>query len=128
MVTVAPETKLAPLTVTEVPPLIRPACGVMLETLGGDAPVYWKPLDRAPVCASGFVTRRWRVPPPAGGFAVMVVALTRTTDVAATPPIFSVAPESNAVPVTVIAVPPATGPVFGTTEVTPGGQEWKPSP
>ncbi|HEY8824121.1 MAG TPA: hypothetical protein VIP07_04470 [Candidatus Limnocylindria bacterium] len=40
--------------------------------------------------------------------------------VRAEPPIDTVAPAENPVPVTVTEVPPAVGPLFGVTEVTVG--------
>jgi hypothetical protein len=56
----------------------------------------------------------------AGVVAVMEVALTTTTLVAAVDPNFTVAPEAKFVPVMVTAVPPATGPLAGDTLVTVG--------
>jgi hypothetical protein len=52
--------------------------------------------------------------------AVIDVALTTTTFVAAVLPNFTVAPVAKFVPVIVTAVPPATGPVFGDTLLTVG--------
>jgi hypothetical protein len=57
---------------------------------------------------------------PAGVVQVMVVALTTTTAVAALPPTVTVAPAMKFVPVSVIAVPPATGPAVGATLVKVG--------
>ena len=48
------------------------------------------------------------------------VELTQVTPVAAAPPIVTVAPETNPVPVMVIATPPASVPLDGDTEVTVG--------
>ena len=56
---------------------------------------------------------------PAGVVQVMVVAAT-TTEVAAVPPMATVAPARNPLPVMVIAVPPATGPRPGVTAVMVG--------
>jgi hypothetical protein len=53
--------------------------------------------------------------------AVIVVLFVTTTLVAAVPPNVTVAPEAKFAPVSVTAVPPATGPVFGDTLVTVGG-------
>ena len=57
---------------------------------------------------------------PAGVFAVMEVEFTNTTLVAATPPIFTVAPAIKFVPVMVTAVPPTSAPDDGLTEVIVG--------
>jgi len=51
---------------------------------------------------------------------VIDVALTKATDVAGTPPILTVAPLRNPVPVIVIAVAPAALAVAGETPVTVG--------
>ena len=53
-----------------------------------------------------------------GVTAVIVVELTTTTLVAATPPIVTPVAPVNPVPVIVIAVPPARGPLVGDTEET----------
>jgi hypothetical protein len=58
---------------------------------------------------------------PAGVVAVICVALTTTTLVAAVLPNVTVAPAAKLVPVMVTAVPPAVEPVFGLTPVTVGG-------
>jgi hypothetical protein len=55
-----------------------------------------------------------------GAVAVIDVALTTVTLVAAVPPNFTVAPERNPVPVIVVAVPPAAGPEAGAIDVTVG--------
>ena len=57
---------------------------------------------------------------PAGVVAVIWVALTTTTLVAAAAPNVTVAPVAKFVPVMVTAVPPAVDPVFGETLVTAG--------
>jgi len=57
----------------------------------------------------------------AGVVAVMLVALTTVTPVAAEPPIVTVAPPTNPVPVMVTAVPPAVEPDAGETAVMVGG-------
>jgi hypothetical protein len=54
--------------------------------------------------------------------AVICVALTTTTLVAAVPPNVTVAPAAKFVPVIVTAVPPAVGPVFGDMLVTVGAE------
>ncbi len=57
---------------------------------------------------------------PAGVTAVIEVALTTTTLVAATPPTVTLLAPVKFVPVMVIAVPPANTPVFGFTELIVG--------
>ena len=70
---------------------------------------------------SGLVTTTLFVPAvPAGVIAVSEVALTKTTLVAALPPIVTVAPFTKPVPVIVTAVPPIVEPEFGVIEVTVG--------
>ena len=58
---------------------------------------------------------------PAGVVAVIWVALTTATLVAAAAPNVTVAPVAKFVPVIVTAVPPAVEPLFGDTLVTVGG-------
>jgi len=57
---------------------------------------------------------------PAGVVAVISVALTTTTLVAAAAPKVTVAPVAKFVPVIVTAVPPAVDPLFGDTLLTVG--------
>ena len=57
---------------------------------------------------------------PAGVVAVICVALTTTTLVAAAPPNITVAPAAKFAPVIVTAVPPAIGPPLGDTLLTVG--------
>jgi hypothetical protein len=71
---------------------------------------------------SGFVTTMLTDPAAcAPVVAVIVVAETRTTFVAATPPIDTVAPVVKPVPVIVTGVPPKVGPDPGAIEDTTGG-------
>ena len=80
-----------------------------------------KPPESVADCVSAFVTVTSADPGvPAGVTAVMEVALTNVTEVAATPPTVTVAPEAKSVPVIVIVVPPAEGPSAGETPVTVG--------
>ena len=58
---------------------------------------------------------------PAGVVAVIWVALTTATLVAAAAPNVTVAPVAKFVPVIVTAIPPAVEPLFGDTLVTVGG-------
>ena len=59
---------------------------------------------------------------PAGVVALMLVVLVTTTPVALVPPIVTVLPEMNPVPVIVTAVPPAVGPLAGDMPVTVGAE------
>ena len=73
---------------------------------------------------SGLVTTTAAAPatPPgaAGAVQVMVVAETKATAPAGSPPIATVAPDWKPLPVMVIAVPPARGPPIGDTAPTTG--------
>ena len=75
---------------------------------------------RLPLCAFTVTVTVTAPALPAGVVAVIDVALTTTTLVAAVLPNFTVAPVAKFVPVIVTAVPPATGPVFGDTLLTVG--------
>ena len=69
----------------------------------------------------GVVTRTLAGPAaPAGVVAVMVVALTTLTLVAAVPPIVTAVAPVRFMPVMLTDVPPAVGPVFGVIDVTVG--------
>jgi hypothetical protein len=75
----------------------------------------------AALLPAGVVTTTLAVPAdPAGVVAVMDVALTTETLVAATPPIVTPVAPVNPVPVIVTAVPPAVVPLVGVREVTVG--------
>jgi hypothetical protein len=119
-VTVAPAAKLVPVIVTAVPPPVGPLLGLTLLTVGATTYVY--PLARLPLCVSVFVTVTVFGPaPPAGVVAVIVVAFTTATFVAAVPPNVTAAPAAKFVPVIVTAVPPEFDPVLGLTLLTVGG-------
>jgi hypothetical protein len=117
-VTEAPEAKLVPVIVTEVPPVVGPVFGLTLVTVG--AATYVNPLARLPLCPLTVTVTVAAPAVPAGVVAVIDVLLTTTTFVAAAGPIVTVAPEAKFVPVMVMAVPPAVGPVLGLTLVTVG--------
>jgi hypothetical protein len=69
----------------------------------------------------GVVTSTLAVPAlPAGVVAVMVVAFTTTTAVAAVPPIVTAVAPVKPVPVRVTDCPPASGPDTGVMDVTVG--------
>jgi hypothetical protein len=75
----------------------------------------------AALLPAGVVTTTLAVPAdPAGVVAVMDVALTTETLVAATPPNVTPVAPVNPVPVIVTAVPPAVVPLVGVREVTVG--------
>jgi hypothetical protein len=81
-----------------------------------------KLLVRLPLKPPGLVTVAVTAPAvPAGVVAVIWVALTTTTFVAAAVPKVTVAPETNLEPEMVTAVPPAVGPLFGEALLTVGG-------
>lgn len=118
-VTVAPETKFVPVIVTAVPPVVGPLLGDTLVTVGTRTYVY--PLVRLPACPPALVTVTVTAPAaPAGVVAVMVVAFTTVTPVAAVLPNLTVAPVAKFVPVIVTAVPPSVEPLAGDTLVTVG--------
>ena len=74
-----------------------------------------------PVCVSGFVTTTSAAPSePDGVVAVIDVAETNATFVAAAPPNVTVAPLTKFVPVMVTTVRPVVGPPIGDTAVTVG--------
>ena len=69
----------------------------------------------------GVVTSTFAVPKlPAGVVAVMVVAFTTVTEVAAVPPIVTAVAPVKPVPVRVTACPPASGPDDGLMDATVG--------
>ena len=69
----------------------------------------------------GVVTKTLAVPTlPAGVVAVMDVALTTTTLVAAVPPMVTLVAPVKLVPVIVTAAPPTNGPLAGLMDVTVG--------
>ena len=73
------------------------------------------PLGSVPAVAPGFVTVTTLTLPAgkAGEMASIVVELTTSTPVAETPPMETVAPSSNNMPLIVMAVPPSAGPDLG---------------
>jgi hypothetical protein len=120
-VTVAPDAKFIPFSITDVPPLVRPVLGETLVTVGAGAPKV-KPLASVALCRSGLVTTTDTLPCVCGGvFAVIRVALITTTEVAAAPPMVTVAPDAKFCPVNVTGVLPVVGPLVGATAVRVGG-------
>jgi len=78
------------------------------------------PFTRLPLCPFTVTVTVTAPTLPAGVVAVIVVAFTTVTPVAAAPPNVTVAPAAKFVPVMVTAVPPAVGPLFGLTLLTVG--------
>jgi len=107
MVTVAPGTKFVPMIVTLVPPTIVPTFGESVDIVGA-VDTYVNPFVRVAPCVSGFVTVTLTTPVPcAPVVAVIDVASTTTTLIAARPPMVTIAPGMNFVPVIVTLVPPS---------------------
>jgi hypothetical protein len=79
------------------------------------------PVAKLPLCPLTVTVTVTAPALPAGVVAVIWVALTTTTLVAAAAPNVTVAPVAKFVPVIVTAVPPAVEPLFGDTLVTVGG-------
>jgi hypothetical protein len=111
--------KSVPVIVTAVPPAIGPVGGVTLVTVGSATYVnLFVPVVLVPL---GVVTTTLTAPAAwAGVVAVIEVALTTVTPVAAVPPKVTEVAPIKSVPVIVTAVPPAIGPVGGATLVTVG--------
>lgn len=85
-------------------------------------PLNVKPFARLPLCPSVLVMTTLTAPAAcAGETAVMLVADPTATELAAVPPMVTVAPDANPVPVIVTAVPPLAGPLVGENEMTDGG-------
>ena len=121
IVTVAPDTKPVPVIVIATPPASVPLDGDTEITVGATA--YVKAPVPVPDRLLGFVTMTFCAPAvPAGAMTVIDVALTHVTPVAAVPPMVTVAPDTNPVPVIVTEVPPTVAPMSGGTEVTVGGK------
>jgi hypothetical protein len=79
------------------------------------------PWVNVPLCVSLLVTITFTGPVAcAGVVAVIVVLFTTVTPVDAVPPMLTVAPARNPVPVMDTAVPPLIVPEFGEMEVTVG--------
>jgi len=113
-VTVAP-VKFVPVIVIVVPPVAGPLDGLTLATVGASTYVNFVAAVTGPTAV---VTTTFCAPDPAGVVAVMIVALLVNT-VALTLPTVTVA-LAKLVPVIVIVVPPATGPLDGLTLATVG--------
>ena len=118
IVTAVVPVKLVPVIVTLVPPASGPLLGLMPLTVGAAPYVYNVFTAFVP---PGVVTRTLAVPAvPAGVSAVIEVALTTVTLVAAVPPIVTPVAPVKSVPVIVTLVPPAIGPLAGLIPLTVG--------
>jgi len=129
--TVAPAWNPVPVMLTAVPPPIGPELGEIAVTVGTelDPDVYVNPSVRLPLCVSGLVTTTSTVAAAcAAVVAVIKVAFTTVTPVAAVPPRLTVAPARNPVPVIVTAVPPLVVPEMGDIPVRVGAGLEPPSP
>ena len=88
-----------------------------------------KPFTNVPLWLSAFVTVTFTAPAScAGVVAVIKLVLTRTTFVAGTPPIDTAGDAKKLLPVMLIDVPPAVGPLFGLTALTMGAGSAPPLP
>jgi hypothetical protein len=109
-----------PVSVTEVPPAIEPLDGLTLVTVGGGSYVYTSELFVALVPCD-VVTVTFTVLIPEGAVAVMLVAESTATLVAALLPNMTIAPGAKFVPLIVTIVPPAATPCEGLMPVTVTG-------
>ena len=110
--------KSVPVMVTDCPPACGPDDGLMDVTVGAaryEYSAFWL------LVPPGVVTSTLAVPAlPAGVVAVMVVAFTTFTAVAAEPPIVIAVAPVKFVPVMVTDCAPASGPDDGLMDVTVG--------
>ena len=115
---VAPVTKFVPVMVMEVPPAVEPLVGETVATVGAATYVNNEFAELVPPTV---VTRMLTVPATCAGVVqVAEVAETTLTDVQAVPPTDMPVAPVRLVPVMVMVVPPAVGPLAGETEVTVG--------
>jgi len=114
---VAPE-KFVPVILKVVPPSIVPKTGAM-EVIAGGA-IYVNALALVAVPPAVVTVKLLAPAVPAGVLAVIEVALTTTTLVAATPFTFTLVAPVKLVPVIVNAVPPKVVPEVGAMEVIVG--------
>jgi len=117
--TVAPVAKPAPVTVTEVPPVVGPPSG--LTPVTSSVPkVNWSAEEVDEVPLPVVTVTSTEPAAPAGDVASRRVDDSTVTAVAAVVPKDTVAPGTNPVPETVTTVPPAAGPPAGERPVTIG--------
>ncbi len=121
-VTLVAPVKIVPVIVIAVPPAVEPVTGETEEIVGGTTYVNAFVAVAVPF---GVVTATLVAPTvPAGVTAVTLVDETTTTLVAAIPPTVTLVAPVKLVPVIVIGVPPAVGPVDGETEEIVGGAKY----
>ena len=117
-----PVSKLVPVIVMAVPPAVGPELGLTAVTVGGETRYANSSPGFGALDCPLTVTMTSATPAGcAGVVALICVALTTLTPVAADPPTVAVAPAAKPVPVIVIGVPPAVVPEAGLTAVTVGG-------
>jgi len=115
-VTLVAPVKLVPEIVIDVPPLVGPDVGLTVEMVGTAAATYVNALALVAV-PPAVVTATLLAPVvPAGVLAVIDVALTTTTLVAATLFTVTLVAPVKLVPEIVIDVPPLVGPDVGLTD------------
>ena len=112
-VTLVAPVKLVPVIVNAVAPVSGPAIGATVAMVG--SAIYVNPPVLVAVPPTVVTATSFAPTTPAGVTAVMEVALTTTTLVAATPPTFTVAPAIKFVPAIVMGVPGVSGPDAGDT-------------
>ena len=119
MVTVTLPSKLVPVMMISVPPTIGPTVGEMVVMVGTKFE-YVNPPTLVAVPPAVVTTTDTTLALAAGVTAVMEVADTTVKLVAAMPPMVTLVAPDKVVPVIVIGVAPAVGPVNGLTDVMEG--------
>src|SRR6202158_623488 len=120
-VTVAPDWKPVPFTVSAVPPAVAPEDGLTEATPGGGGVPYTKQPVQVPLWLSGLVKMPLTAPAACAVVVPLIVVGVIVPMASADPPKVTVAPDWKPVPFTVSAVPPAVAPEDGLTEATVGG-------
>src|SRR6185295_643562 len=112
--------KLLPVMVTLVPPLVGPTLGPIEVTVGGSR--YSKSDAESPTDSPAALMARMDTVPDslADGVVRVSSVLEITVGITSTLPITTSEPAVKFVPVTVISVPPLVGPAFGLTPMTVG--------
>ncbi len=111
--------KLAPLTVTAVPPAAGPELGLIPVTFGAGTTYEYLSADVVAEVPPAAITVTSTVPVPAGLVATICVAVSLVIVAVALPNFTAVAPD-RFVPAIVTDVPPAAGPELGLIPVTAG--------
>ena len=121
-VTLLAPVKFVPVIVKAVPPNVVPDVGEMLATVGAGT-TYVNALGKVDVPPAVVTATLCAPAVPAGVTAVIDVALTTTTLVAATPPTVTLLAPVKFVPVIVKAVPPNVEPDVGEMLAMVGADE-----